>query len=68
MPCLGDVPGPEGVPGLGGAYSGGVPGPGVCAWSGGVCVETPQWLLLQAVRILLECILFTDSLSLPMAY
>ena len=37
----------RGVPALGN-----VPGPG------GVCVETlPKWLLLRAVRILLECIL-----------
>ena len=47
----GGVPGPGGwgVPGPGGW---GVPGPG-----GGVCADPPRWLLLRAVRILLECIL-----------
>ena len=41
---------------------GGVPGPGGCAWSqeggGG---DPPGWLLLLAVRILLECILFRTN-------
>ena len=49
--CLiwGGVPG-LGVPGPRGSCSGG-PGPGGCL------VETPRQPLLQAVRILLECIL-----------
>ena len=41
-----------GVPGRRGAWSGGVPGPG--GVPGG---DPPEWLLLRAVRILLECIL-----------
>ena len=57
---------------LGGAWSGGVHGPGGLhglgglhgpggAWFGGGGVpggDPPRWLLLWAVRILLECILF----------
>ena len=51
MPCRGSaprgVPGPEGVCLLlGGVYPQGVPGE-----------DPPGWLLLWAVRILLECIL-----------
>ena len=37
---------------------GGVHGPAGGAWSREGLVETPRWLLLQSVSILLECILF----------
>ena len=51
----------RGVPGPGGSVCsrGGLPGPGGCLlWGEGCLVETPpDGLLLQAVRILLECIL-----------
>ena len=70
--CLvpGGVPGPKG-----GSGPGGVPGAGGClAWGegrpgpGGCLVETLSppppsgWLLLRAVRILLECILVSESI------
>ena len=48
----------QGVPGLGDAWS-----RGVCLVLGGGClVETPRGLLLRAVHILLECILFHDKI------
>ena len=58
-------------PGGGVPAPGGTSSEGRCllwggAWSrrvpalGGCLVETPQWLLLRAVRILLECILDTS--------
>ena len=58
------VPAPRGVvPGPGVPAPGGVPDPdpapgglGGLVW-GGCLVETPRWLLLRAVRTLLECIL-----------
>ena len=45
---------PGGGPGLGVSGLGGVPGLG----DGG---DPPRWLLLQAVRILLECILVSKK-------
>ena len=51
--------GPGGMPGPGGAWSGGCMVPGG-AWSGGVPGgDPPRWLLLRVVCILLECILVT---------
>ena len=48
---------PRGVPGLGGAWSGG-PGPGGCLLLGSAWWRPrPGRLLLPAVRIPLECIL-----------
>ena len=44
------------LPGRGGACSKGV----AYSW-GGVCGDPPGWLLLRAVRILLECILVTSN-------
>ena len=66
----GEVLAPGGLPGLGGACSQGgacfwgVPASGGCLLPGGACSwgsawwrSPPQWLLLLAVCILLECIL-----------
>ena len=69
VPCPGGVPGPGGpgpsgvflVPGgawsQGGACSRGLPAPGGACSGGGCLVETPWWLLLWVVHILLECFL-----------
>ena len=42
----------------------------VCLCSPGSCMETPRWLLLRAVRILLECILVMLMFlsSVPLVY
>ena len=56
----GELPGPRGVPGPRGCGSRGclVPGGG----------DPPRWLLLRAVRILLECILVKNAHSLNFTY
>ena len=64
--CSQGVPGPRGGLLPGGCLFRGVPGPrgpvpGGYLLLGGCLVETPQWLLLRLVRILLGCILVVLS-------
>ena len=63
--CLQVCVSPQGGAWSGGAWSRGVPGPRGCLVPGGGLVpgdawwRPPRWLLMRAVRILLECILFS---------